>query len=358
VADNLASEFRLRDSKLVDHQNQTNTDMLDLVAQVNEITERIDAFNRRISATPTPAQNLIDDRNNEIKQLSELVGVEVFQLDNNMVQVNLKGPNVILVGREIRNELGTEVNTSTGFYDITHVTKGNSTVVTNDMVSGKLAAKIQLRDVGLQGVRDKLDTLAGSMIVEMSSIHDNGFDLNGNTNLRFFDPPLVTVLGATPVGTVDPDRYRGMAGTISLSTQLIDPADPNGGYDPTRVALSATGSAGDNGIALQMADLQHSVGLIDLDRDGDPSNDNSETFQKFFNTTMGEVGRTVRNANDGLDTQIALLEQAEVRREQVSGVSLDEEAVHLSQFQRAFEASSRFLNVINQLTAEIINRLG
>ena len=47
-----------------------------------------------------------------------------------------------------------------------------------------------------------------------------------------------------------------------------------------------------------------------------------------------------------------------VERDALSGVNLDEEAVQLTQYQRAFEASSRFINVVNQLTGEILARLG
>lgn len=354
--DALAAEIRSRDSDLFDQQAQTNDDLTDLTNEVNEITARIESINRKIASQVSPAQDLIDQRYMEINKLSELVSVETFQLSNNMVQVNLAGPNVILVGREIRNTLGTTPNvTNNSISDITFTTKGNTSVITSDVTGGKVGAKLRLRDTEIQGMRDKLDDLAAGLIIQFNNVHSAGTDLNGNTNLRFFDPDNATVLGATPVGTIDAARYQGLAGAIRLSTDL---EGSPGVFDPTRLALSGTGSVGDNSIAIAMANLRTTTSVIDADRDGDATNDNSETFEKFFNTALSETGRTVRNANDALDTQIALLEQAEVRREQISGVSLDEEAVHLSQFQRAFEASSRYLNVINQLTAEILNRLG
>jgi flagellar hook-associated protein 1 FlgK len=39
--------------------------------------------------------------------------------------------------------------------------------------------------------------------------------------------------------------------------------------------------------------------------------------------------------------------QVEALRDQVSGVSLDEEALHLMKFQRAYEANARFFQVID-----------
>ncbi len=357
-ADALASEIRGRDGDLFDQQQQVNQDLADLVAQVNEITSRIDSLNRKIAGQVEPAQDLIDQRYAEINRLSELVGVETYPLSNNMIQVNLAGPNTILIGRELRNTLEVEPNAANnGFYDIVVDTKGTETVVTSQVTGGKLGAKLRLRDTEIQGVRDKLDLLAAGLIIQTNAIHQTGTDLNGNTNLQFFDPDNTTVLGATAIGTVDPTRYRGVAGNIRISSDLEDPLNP-GVLDPSRVALSATGSVGDNGIALAMAGLRTSTSLIDLNRDGDPSTDGSVSFEKFHNLTLSDLGRAVRNGNDGLDTQTALLEQANDRREQVSGVNLDEEALNLSQFQRAFEASSRYLSVVNQLTAEILSRLG
>ena len=52
-----------------------------------------------------------------------------------------------------------------------------------------------------------------------------------------------------------------------------------------------------------------------------------------------------------------LLTQAKQLREQYQGVSLDEEATILMQFQRAYQANSKFLTVLDQLTETTINIL-
>ena len=43
-----------------------------------------------------------------------------------------------------------------------------------------------------------------------------------------------------------------------------------------------------------------------------------------------------------------VMQQVETLRDQVSGVSLDEEAMHLMKYQRAYEANARFFRVIDQ----------
>jgi flagellar hook-associated protein 1 FlgK len=63
------------------------------------------------------------------------------------------------------------------------------------------------------------------------------------------------------------------------------------------------------------------------------------------------------NANNNLQTQQAAVSQAQNVRQQLSGVSLDEEAAILLQIQQAYEASSKLINILDQLTEDTINML-
>ena len=78
------------------------------------------------------------------------------------------------------------------------------------------------------------------------------------------------------------------------------------------------------------------------------------------------VGRLLRKqsgwepcgeASNGAEVQQSLLAQAKDLRQQYSGVSLDEEAMILIQFQRAYQATSKFLTVLDQLTQSTIDLL-
>jgi len=69
------------------------------------------------------------------------------------------------------------------------------------------------------------------------------------------------------------------------------------------------------------------------------------------------VGTLLDNANNNLQTQQAAVSQAQNVRQQLSGVSLDEEATILLQFQQAYEASSKLINILDQLSEDTINML-
>jgi len=46
----------------------------------------------------------------------------------------------------------------------------------------------------------------------------------------------------------------------------------------------------------------------------------------------------------------------EQRREAISGVSLDEEAANMIMFQRSFQASASYINVVDSLLETLISR--
>ena len=67
------------------------------------------------------------------------------------------------------------------------------------------------------------------------------------------------------------------------------------------------------------------------------------------------MGSQLNDAENGQQVQQSLVAQAEDLRQQYSGVSLDEEATILIQFQRAYQANSRFITVLDQLTQSTLD---
>ena len=70
---------------------------------------------------------------------------------------------------------------------------------------------------------------------------------------------------------------------------------------------------------------------------------------------MAEAGQGVRSAEDALSIHQVILAQATAQRDSISGVSLDEEAINMMQYQKAYEAAARFLNIANEMTQMILS---
>jgi flagellar hook-associated protein 1 FlgK len=148
--------------------------------------------------------------------------------------------------------------------------------------------------------------------------------------------------GPPPVSGVPLFTYDTSNGTAVASSLAVDPTvttDQLPTIDPGPPYTS-------NGVPLALS--QMASPLQDADKvDG-------VSYSEYYGQLAGRVGNQLNDATDGQQVQQSLLSQAEDLRQQYSGVSLDEEASILLQFQQAYSANSRFITVLDQLTQETI----
>jgi flagellar hook-associated protein 1 FlgK len=76
---------------------------------------------------------------------------------------------------------------------------------------------------------------------------------------------------------------------------------------------------------------------------------------QFYASVASQIGQQVSDAKDGTDLHTSLLAQAKSFRTQVSGVSLDQEAIQVLEFQRSYQAASKMVTVIDTLTQTLID---
>ena len=103
--------------------------------------------------------------------------------------------------------------------------------------------------------------------------------------------------------------------------------------------LNNNDGIGDNRNILKMLDLQQS----------DVNGKNSGSFQDIFNKIATEVGATVRSSQMEAQDAEASMNEAVSLEDEKSGVSLDEEAASLIQFQQAFSANARIIQTAREL---------
>jgi flagellar hook-associated protein 1 len=111
-----------------------------------------------------------------------------------------------------------------------------------------------------------------------------------------------------------------------------------------QIAAALPGAPGGNGNALAV--LANATPI------------NGYTFEEYYGTIGGQVGSDISSAQNNANTQQSLLNQAQTLRQQVSGVSLDEEAENLMEFQRSYEAISKMIEVLNSVTDTLMNMVG
>jgi len=63
---------------------------------------------------------------------------------------------------------------------------------------------------------------------------------------------------------------------------------------------------------------------------------------------------TAASANGDLEASAAVLTSLQSQKEAISGVNLDEEAIALLKYERAFQGATRFVRVVDDLLAELV----
>lgn len=143
----------------------------------------------------------------------------------------------------------------------------------------------------------------------------------------------------------------GAAGNaIAISTAGVDPAKAINVSGPTLSGgvdfPSSPPPVGDNRNALGLAGLGNVK--VSYLREG-------STIPDFIAGMIGQIGSETKGVDLDLKHQKVIVDNLESRREDVSGVSLDEEMTNLIKFQRAFEASTKMITIVDQLLDQIIN---
>jgi flagellar hook-associated protein 1 FlgK len=102
-----------------------------------------------------------------------------------------------------------------------------------------------------------------------------------------------------------------------------------------------------NGIPLRLAKL--------ASPETDEDRINGVSFTQFYGRMAGRVGSELSAATDKKAISESTVAQAKSLRQQLSGVSFDEEAMILVEFQRAYQANARVLTALDEMLQQTIN---
>jgi flagellar hook-associated protein 1 FlgK len=407
-ARNMANSYQT----LIDQQEITNGQIVDTVKEINALAAQIASLNRSIGyadGTGQPAHDLIDQRDIAIKSLSEKVGIAIYPNQNNdSITIDVAGRP--LVTDHLYNELSVVRNpANSNYYDVFIGQYGGPPLnITSRVQNGNLQALLTMRDENIPLYREELDNLAFGLMYNINTHHQGGFALDtlttgqnffematgngqltavaGNTatfsaaiNTTLTVGDMITIGGQTrritgiPAANqvttetpFNPDppavlpaaweyaTVQGAAARLAVNTDLID--------DPALVAASAlvdpgppaSGAVGNNAVALAISALMEQNSTVDSNRDG--SGDYG-TFHEYFHRTLSTIGNHSASAQYELEANESMTLFLENKRDEISGVSLDEEAADLMRFEKSYQAIAQFVSKINQMT-DILIQLG
>ena len=407
TAGTLATVFNRLGTALFQQRLNLDNAVTAEVTEINGMLNEIAELNRsilKIENGNVAANDLRDQRDLLIKQLSEKVDVQLIDTNDSNTTLTLSGGTPLVLGTTVF-QLSTGANPDNrGFKDIlVDDGMGGTINVTNQILDGELRGLLDMRDVETQGLIDQLDRLAAGLMEQVNSVHLQGIGLDGSSGNLFFQTliptvtassqnlgtAVVTATNASP-STVIVDKFQirstgggnfdlfnlttnqlvgsfsspvtianGLAVTISLGAVAGDTFDISISEDAAvNMALASTvlndldkiaaglSGPGDGQNALNISNLQNS---LVFSAGAFTPGAGSSTFDDFFNSLISGLGTGSRSSQTILKQQEGIMLQLNTQRESISGVSLDEEMINLIKFQQAYAASARMVTVIEEM---------
>ncbi|MAQ24989.1 MAG: flagellar hook-associated protein FlgK [Pseudomonadales bacterium] len=203
--------------------NETLNIELDAVAsKITQLGESIAAYNQSIQAVYTNntgelPNDLLDQRDEAIRQLSELVGVEVLQQQNLSVSIFVGSGQPLVIGNESFS-VETVTNDSGLSRKELVITDGtNVQNITNLVSGGRLSGLLTVREELIDPVFNELGRMALSVAQTFNDQHQLGMDLDNQLGGLFFGDINSS---AAEFSRIASDTAN--AGTAALSVTIDD----------------------------------------------------------------------------------------------------------------------------------------
>jgi flagellar hook-associated protein 1 FlgK len=321
AANTLASDFTGTAAQLDSQRQSLDEQSTSVVGQANTLLTNIAQLNVQIEGTNpnSDAGALEDQRQQDLTELSQLIGIRTVTTENNGLTVTTMG------GALLVSEGQPEAITTGEVGGVTHFFDAQGADITSDLTSGggQLGGTLTARDQDIPQVHSALDELAYSVASTMNTMNGQGSDANGNPGAAIFSLPN----GATAANPA------GSAAQIAVAMT-----------DPLQIAAAALGAGSSNdGNAVIMAN-QVNTGIV-----------NGITPAAYFSDMVTSLGSLTSEVSSVNTSQQAALTQLQSQMGSISGVNLNDEAAALETLEQSYQAASKLFTILDQVMVSALN---
>ena len=224
-AEQMAGQFNVIAEWMEDTRNQINNEIRNSVTELNTLSKNIAELNHTIvleqgRSGGNPPNDLLDQRDLLIRQMSELVSVATVRQDDGSLNV-MTGTGQVLVRGNTASTLQV-FNETSDVSQLSVALQGGGGVlipITDQLSGGKIGGVLGFRDRMLDPAINDLGLTATGMAVYTNLQHRSGMDLEGNLGTGIFsiEKPQVVVQTGVPnslgvsfanVGLLTGDEYK------------------------------------------------------------------------------------------------------------------------------------------------------
>ena len=387
---------------LSDYQSTINTQISDDIDRINELGNTIFKLNLEIqkveSGNVETAMTLRDERDNALDELASYVDLSDIENGDYDNVFSFTTP----ISSDLNNDLGelkalilARGDRKATYKDIVGLTSDEYNRSTADSIATGMSVMLQAQaqlDQLVHGmitaINDTLcpNTTLGELTGNTASL--TGTDENGNTVTITSGMKVLDTKNCSTGSDkqIPPQELFTRLGTERYTKVSVQETDANGNTVTNDYYVYNEESETDTSKQYTLASVSVNDKLVEqesllphLSQNGkvnydlaqkvaalwkgeyltlDPDDTNKVTFIDYYNNMVGAfgtIGSVYESTAKSLSGTVTAVDN---QRSQVMGVSSDEELTKMIKFQNAYNASSRFINVVNEMIESMITQLG
>ncbi|MGA2092907.1 MAG: flagellar hook-associated protein FlgK [Sedimentisphaerales bacterium] len=196
AGEEMAGKFRTLGNFLDNTESQIRLQSDTVVSQINTISSQIAELNGHIQDIEmggSDANNLLDQRDQLINQLSQLVGIQTQQRDFGVVDVTIGGTPIVM------GTTTTQLESGLGSNGLLGVGPTGANNYQTDIEGGQLGGLLTLSNTTISDIKSNLDSLARTIISQVNQCHCQGVGSDGSfTELTGWVMPDETLSDCVP----------------------------------------------------------------------------------------------------------------------------------------------------------------
>lgn len=394
---------------LKDLQRDLNFEFNNAVDDINRIANEIVGMNKIIYESELGGNgknnDVRDQRNVLLDQLSEFVEIDYHEDSEERFHLSVGGHLLVSHFRadslEVTKRLPENKLNENDNDDLYEVKWADGNKLTTG--AGRLKGLKDMRDnldgdlKGIPYYVNQLDDFVDTFSAEFNRIHQEGYGLDGSTGVAFFtingmstaefesylrtegfnDGAGVDVTSAVMNGVTDDMTYDERVDKINSNIENV--ISFNEAYKDKAIRLVGDQylvvdkiKSNELSISSDLSDLNKLASAAEVnEKPGDGRNMlnllNTRHNQKmydwgapedFVKSLVSNLGVDSNQSQNVVKNQKLLVNNFTIRKESISGVSLDEEMTNMIKFQNAYNANARMTNVFDEMLDLLVNRLG
>ncbi len=298
-------------------------------------------------------------------------------LDNGTREYNIEGAEVFNLKKEISTDMETDIGGLKAMLlargdhraDYTDIEKDYSAVEQSVIMNLQAEFDQMIHNVAMK-MNEVLQTAAGGMTGDLT-LQDGTvltdvlyFESDPNGYMRKEDGQPIQMFAK--ITTDAYDKVIGQDGKEYWVYAKEDFAQTDSLYTLRNIQIDRELKQAPAILGLRLADGSEDMKTVNALVDAfteeiytlNPKVKKTTSFMDYYTDLVSQVANSGAVFNSVYENQLNTVEATENARQQIIGVSTDDELSYMIKFQNAYNASSRYINTVSQMLEHILNTLG